>query len=244
MSRLVLLAGLLLPFAWAADSDPDPEPPGEFPKTTPADRLRSSNNLKQIGLALHNYHDTFGTFPALSLKDKAGKPTLSWRVALLPYLEEGELYKAFRLEEPWDSPHNKKLLSRMPKYYAPPIKGKPIRPDATYYQAFFGKGAAFEEHGLRLASFTDGASNTLLVAEAGEPVPWTKPVDLTYDVKKRIPKLGGLFPEGFQACMADGSVRFFSRKLDEKTLRALITRSGGEVIDWKAIPLLTLAERK
>jgi hypothetical protein len=244
---LAVLAALAAPRGDAAP-DPDPEPPAAWPRTSPADRARSAGNLKQIALAFHNHNDAYNGLPAHAIYSKAGKPLLSWRVALLPFLEEAALYKEFRLEEPWDSAHNKKLLARMPRVYAPPVSGKPVKPNATYYQVFTGpdtpfdpraaRGAAPVSLGARIpASFPDGTSNTLLVVEAAEAVPWTKPADLPYDARKAVPKLGGLFPEGFHAALVDGSVTFLGRKIDEKALRALITPAGGEVIDWKKVPL-------
>ena len=85
-----------------------------------ARRAQSMNNLKQFALAMHNYHDTNGKFPAASSFDKDGKPLLSWRVHVLPYLEQAELYKQFHLDEPWDSEHNKKLIEKMPNVLASP----------------------------------------------------------------------------------------------------------------------------
>ena len=83
---------------------------------------------------------------------------------------------------------------------------------------------------MALSDITDGTSNTIAIVEAREAVPWTKPVDLSYDDKKPLPKLGGLFDDGFHAVIADGSVRFFTPKLTERTLRSAITRDGGEVL--------------
>jgi hypothetical protein len=246
-SRLSFLAGLVLvaalfvllpPISPAAD---EPEPRGKWPRTKPADRDRSRNNLRQIVIAFHNFNDVYGGLPAAAIVDKAGKPLLSWRVAILPYIEEDKLYKEFRLNEPWDSKHNKKLLAKMPKIYAPTVSEKPAKADHTYYQVFTGPDTPFNPKAVRgnppvslgariPASFTDGTSNTILVVEAGEAVPWTKPVDLVYDAKKAIPKVGGLFPEGFHVAMADGSVKYIDRKIAEQTLRALITPAGGEVI--------------
>jgi prepilin-type processing-associated H-X9-DG protein len=196
-----------------------------------AERITSQNNLKQIVLAMHNYHDSMGAFPPAALCDKDGKPLLSWRVAILPYVEQANLYNQFKLDEPWDSAHNKKLLERMPPIYSPgQVKTK--EPNTTFYQVFVGKGAGFEgRQGLRITDFTDGTSNTVLVVEAGDPVPWTKPEDLPYDDKKPLPKVGGLHPDGFNAAFADGSVRFLRKAIKEETLRALITRNGGEVIN-------------
>lgn len=195
-------------------------------------RLKSANTLKQLALAMYAYESVHGRLPAAAIHGKDGKPLLSWRVAILPYIiGEDKLYEQFHLDEPWDSPHNKKLLAQMPKAYAP-VRGQTKEPYTTFYQVFVGPGAAFEgEKGLPLAEFTDGTSNTLLIVEAGEPVPWTKPIDLTFDPKKPLPKLGGLFPDLFNACFADGSVRPLRTNLAEKALRALITRNGGELVD-------------
>jgi hypothetical protein len=249
LSALVLTALVLLPQpAGCADDEPDPEPPSKWPKTTLAHRAVSVNNLKQLAIAFHNFTDTYGAMPAAAaICDKAGKPLLSWRVALLPYIEQANLYKEFKFDEPWDSKHNKKLLARMPKIYAPTISGKPRKPYTTYYQIFTGPNTPFNQRAARLkapycfgknipATFPDGTSNTFLIAEAGKPVPWTKPVDIAYDVKKAVPKLGGLFPEGFHVAVADGSTRYISRKIAARELRLLIDPADGQPIDWTKVP--------
>src|SRR5262245_59728137 len=99
-------------------ADPSPEPGPTWPSSTPAHRRTSQNNLKMVRLAMHNFHDAMGRFPAATAYAKNGKPLLSWRVAILPYIEEDALYRQFKLDEPWDSPHNKKLIAKMPKIYA------------------------------------------------------------------------------------------------------------------------------
>lgn len=196
-----------------------------------ANRMTSTNNLKQIALAMHNYHDTYRHLPMQAIHSKDGKPLLSWRVAVLPFLEEDDLYRQFKLDEPWDSTHNKKLLTQMPKTYAlPGVTTK--EPYTTHYQVFTGKGTLFD--GPNKTSFTrvtDGLSNTLLVVEAAEAVPWTKPDDLPYDPKKPLPKLGSFFTAGANAAFGDGAVRALRPTLAEEVLRALITASGGEVIN-------------
>src|SRR5690606_13567468 len=103
-------------------------------------RMTSSINLKQQGIGLHNFHDTFGQLPAAYNTDKDGKPLLSWRVGLLPFLEEGALYNEFHLDEPWDSDHNKKLIARMPAVYRSPNSKAPA--GKTIYLGVGGK------HGL------------------------------------------------------------------------------------------------
>jgi hypothetical protein len=198
-----------------------------------ASRMQSVNNLKQIALAMHNYHATYNHFPPQAIYSKEGKPLLSWRVLLLPYLEQDGLYRQFKLDESWDSPHNKKLLAQMPKVYADPNvhTTQPV----TVYQAFVGPGAFFEgKKGLSLgADFPDGTSNTLMVVEATNPVPWTSPDDLPYDPNKPLPKLGGHIDKRFAAAYCDGSVRLLNQNIKESVLRALITRNGGELIDPK-----------
>jgi RNA polymerase sigma factor (sigma-70 family) len=170
-----------------------------------------------------------------AISDKTGKPLLSWRVAILPWLEQDNLYKQFKLDEPWDSAHNKKLLDQMPAVYAPP---GPRDKDKyrTYYQAIVGQGAAWEPRGqMNWASFTDGTSNTILVVEAATPVPWTKPEDLPFVADQALPKFGGVFDGDFHALFADGRVHLISRRADEDQLRAAITAAGGEPVDFNKL---------
>jgi hypothetical protein len=206
-----------------------------------AAEIYSSNHLKQIFLAFHDYHDKYGVFPPATVYSKDGKtPLYSWRVAILPFLDDGEdslekLQKEFKLDEAWDSENNKKLLDKMPKVYAP-MSGKPKDKTATHYQVLVGGGAMFDDKKeLRTADVTDGEANTIMIVEAEEAVPWTKPDDLTYDPDKPLPKFGGLFNDGFHAMFADGKVRFIKKDTDEKLLRALITKAGGEKVDLKQL---------
>lgn len=192
---------------------------------------RSANNLKQIGLAMHNYHDVNGAFPPAAVCDKKGRPQLSWRVLILPYLEQEALYKQFKLDEPWDSEHNKKLIAKMPQVYAIPGTQKPGATE-TYYRVFVGNGAGFDWlTGTKIANITDGTSNTFMCATGATAVPWTKPDELEFDPAKDPSKLMGMVVDGkAQVAMFDGSVRTLSKLPSADTLRALITRSGGEVV--------------
>jgi RNA polymerase sigma factor (sigma-70 family) len=196
-----------------------------------AARTVDSNNLKQMVIALHNYHATYNHLPPATIADKDGKPLLSWRVAILPYIEQEALYRQFHLDEPWDSEHNSKLLEKMPQIYA--IPNHPAKePSATYYQVFTGKGTPFDNPiGNAFTDITDGLSNTLMIVEAARAVPWTKPEDLTYAADKALPKLGGVYAEGFMAAFCDGSVQFISKNTSEQKVRALITRNGGEIVE-------------
>jgi RNA polymerase sigma factor (sigma-70 family) len=206
--------------------------------------LQSANNLHRLALAMHSYHDVYQEFPAHATYSKDGKPLLSWRVAVLPYTKYRDLYKQFKLDEAWDGPHNKKLLARMPEFYAPIGKSSP-EPFSTFYQVFVGKGAAFEaKRRVRIADFTDGCSNTILIAEAGKAVPWTKPEDLPYAPDKPLPSIAGMFKGVLNVAAADGSVHLLPKKLDEKLLRALITGDGRENVDFEDVELRPRARTK
>jgi prepilin-type processing-associated H-X9-DG protein len=198
-----------------------------------ARRAQCVNNLKQIGLAMHNYASANDAFPAPANTGKQGKALLSWRVAILPYIEQQGLYNKFKLDEPWDSPHNIALLKEMPSLYGCPSRaaGEPF---TTTYQVFMGKGALFEDgKGAKIADVTDGLSTTIMAVEAREAVPWTKPDDLPFD-PAAAPSLFGAasnHPGGFNVLFADGSVRFIKTSISVQTFRALITRAGGEVVN-------------
>ena len=198
-----------------------------------AKRSQSVNNIKQMMLAYHNYHATNNVFPPAVISDGEGKPLLSWRVAILPFIEQEALYKEFHLDEPWDSAHNKTLIERMPNMYG--SLGAPTKtPFSTFYQTFVGPGALNEKKGSKgtdLMSITDGTSNTIAIVEAADAVIWTKPDDVVFDPEKPLPKFGGMgFPGGFNAGFCDGSVRFIKNSVNPDVLKALITKAGGEVI--------------
>jgi hypothetical protein len=130
------------------------------------------------------------------------------------------------LDEPWDSEHNKKLIDKVPPIYLSP-DDDPKKP-LTRYQAFVGKGAFFEgTAGLRIADFTDGLSNTIMVVEAHKGVLWSKPEDLAFDDGKLLPRVVDPKKNGFMAALCDGSVRFFKKSMKEGTLRLYIQRNDG-----------------
>ncbi|MGH7169411.1 MAG: DUF1559 domain-containing protein, partial [Gemmataceae bacterium] len=205
-----------------------------------ATRAQSINNLKQMMLAMHNYNVAYNTLPpagvgAPGLPPARRKPLLSWRVAILPFIDQQLLYNQFKLDEPWNGPNNIKLLARMPKIYMLPGDGK-TPSDHTHYQVFVGNGAAFDKtRGHGIADFTDGTSNTILIVEAEKAVPWTKPEDVSFDPSKPIvPLMSRYFHGVFHVAMADGSVRQVVPAISENTLKAAITRRGGDVLgaDW------------
>jgi hypothetical protein len=194
-------------------------------------RFRSVNNMKQIGLAIHNYVGANNHLPPpVLLGGKSGRVPYSWRVAILPYVEQQELYNAYNFDEPWDGPNNRKLLDRMPDVYGHPSVGNADRTHTAYFvfsgpETMLGKGKK-----PTFADITDGTSNTLLVVEAKREIPWTQPEDILFDPQGPLPQLGGFTPDGFNATFGDGSVRYLKNSINPVVLKALITRAGGEVI--------------
>ncbi len=198
-----------------------------------ARRSAAVNQMKRIAIAMHNYHDANKKFPARVITDADGNPLLSWRVALLPYLEDGgaQLYKEFHLDEPWDSEHNSKLIARMPAVYGNPNF---TSPGMTVYLALAGEGTIFgEAEGLGIRRITDGTSNTAMIVEADpiRAVEWTRPDDLLVDMDNPKDGVGNLRPGIFNVALADGSVHAISTDVDADVLRSLYTYAGGEVVE-------------
>jgi hypothetical protein len=189
-------------------------------------------------MALMSYSATHHRLPPAAVCGEDGKPLYSWRVMILPFIEEDELYKDFHLDEPWDSPHNIKLVERMPRLYAlpPRVAARNRVPDGyTVCHVFVGRNAAFEgKDGLRMSDFTDGLSDTILVIEAGEPVPWTKPEELPYDPDQPLPPLSAPFKDMIRLAMGFGGARHIRLPISEASLRAAITRNGNDTLgpDW------------
>jgi len=197
-----------------------------------ARRAQSSNNLKQLALAMHIYADVHGSFPPAVLIGPDGKTPHSWRVAILPYLEQDALYRQYKFDEPWDSENNQRVLEQMPVFFRSPNDER--RGFNTSYFAITGEGTLFSgKQGSRFADITDGTSNTIMFVEAQRDIPWTKPEDIPLD-QATPPQLGGFANNGFNAAFADGSVRFMSNQVDPAMLKALITKAGGEVVNFPA----------
>lgn len=254
LALLLFVALIALPACKKKKGDDDGDSPGStnsggtagagglgLTEVIPGVMQSGRNNLKVIGLAFHNYHDAINHFPCGICGPDRKTAGLSWRVQILPYIEQDGLYRQFKLNEPWDSPHNKSLIGNMPKAYAPPGGYTPT--GFTYYRAFSGPGTAMPPptaavgpglplRGLRIPDIRDGVSNTAFVVEAAEPVIWTKPEELPYNPKGPLPRVGGIFAEGTNVLMGDGSVRFLSkRQAIEQQWRALITANGGEILN-------------
>lgn len=211
--------------------------------------------LKQFGLALHNYHDVHGAFPPAFVLGPDGQKWHSWRVLILRELEQSPLYDAYRFDEPWDGPNNRKLIEKMPEIFACPSQPCPAKkavllsigvlacsggPSAesgfTSYAAVLGQDCAFRGAlPVSIQDVTDGMSNTMMIGECTRTkIPWTKPDDIDIAF---FSKLGG--PEGFGSrhdggshfLMGDGTVRFLSTNTPQTTVDGLFTRNGGEKID-------------
>ncbi len=201
-----------------------------------ARRAQCSNNLKQIALALHNYHDVYKCFPPAVITDKDGKPMRSWRVAILPFMEQKALYDRWNFNEPWNSPNNRVVASAViPQYRCPSDPG--TSPTETTYVMITGKGTigGLPNEIVRLPDITDGSSNTIIVVEVtGTGIAWAEPRDLTLEeLSLRLNDgsgkcIGSLHPGGANVAMADGSVRFISDTVDPQTLRRLILRNDGQ----------------
>lgn len=199
-----------------------------------ARRAQSMNNLKQIGLGMHMAADQAkGVFPSPASRTADGKPLLSWRVHHLPFLGQDELYKRFKLDEPWDSPANKKLIAQMPVFYRSPASKLAREEGKTNYVLPTGEGTMFaRREGMKIAGITDGTSNTIMALEVNDDaaVVWTKPEDWEFNPKQPLANLGGLYEGGFIALYADGSVRFLSLPEAKEKLPALLSPTGGEVV--------------
>ena len=214
---LPLLAGLLLPAAQQTRAA--------------ARRTESTNNCRQMALAMHNFESANGHLPAQASYDAEGKPLLSWRVHILPYVDQQELYAKFHLDEPWDSPHNKKLIPQIPRLYqSPSVENQNGK---TVYLGVAGDGMMFGKDKKTFASVTDGTSNTIWTVEADPEMAleWTKPEDWKFDPKDPLHGLGHVQAGGFIAGYVDGSVRFLPAGIDPGQWKSMLTLGGGEVLE-------------
>ena len=194
-----------------------------------ARRSASMNNLKQIGIALHNYHDVHNEFPPAVVTDANGQPLYSGRVLLLPFLEQGALYEQWDKSASWDSPQNMALSQQVIQTFHDPSSPTPVNAPHTNYEFLTGQGAIFEQ-GVKhsMATITDGTSNTAAVMESKDNgMSWAAPGG--YDINS-----GGLppgnHPGGNLVLMADGSVKFISQSINPQVLRSITTRNGGEPV--------------
>ena len=250
----IILSGGVMPFIWMLVGSSWVGFQQGFEAATCA------NHFDYISLAFHNAASTNNQLMPLAIVDADGRPLLSWRVALLPFIGQEQLHREFHLDEPWDSPHNILLLPRMPEIYACPSSPIPPSEGITLYVAAAGPGMFFDAPepipgtamiGVPLAAIHDGTSNTILVLESGRNngVPWTSPQEMTVDIDEAIDVLREAMTVDIDKAIdalreaktnhffvvrtilfGDGSVREISQQIDATTLRALFTRDAGDVV--------------
>jgi prepilin-type processing-associated H-X9-DG protein len=211
-----------------------------------ARRAQCMINMRQILLAFHNYHDVINGLPPLYTVDKNGKPLHSWRVLILPFIEQRELYEQIRLNEPWNSEYNKQFHNVRIPIYSCPLCSQ-IKDDKNCcYSVIAGEGIepAKNERDKTCGTFAriqDGTSNTLAVVEVKEPFCWMDPTadiklaDLDKGINQKDSKVGSSHPGGMNVALFDGSTRFIPETVDKKVLKALGMRNSGESIPFDKI---------
>ena len=200
--------------------------------------------VRQFMLAILNYESVHGTFPPAYETDDAGKPIHSWRVLILPFIEEQALYNRYRFDEPWDGPSNIKLLNQMPNIYACPMHRD--HPDRTPYKLVVDEGTLFDGGQRRtFADIIDGASKTFgVIEDTRNPVPWTKPEDLT--IQQAVDALSNQNPRhvahilhrqfstlllGSSVAFMDGSSQMLGPKVSTADLRSCCLIADGRIVD-------------
>ncbi|MEW4489854.1 DUF1559 domain-containing protein [Thalassoglobus sp. JC818] len=207
-----------------------------------ARRAQCKNNLKQIGLALHNYHDANAMFPP----HQSGSPLHSWRVNLLPYLDQGPLYETYDFDEEWNEGANKTVAKTKLSFYQCPSVPKAAQGDVyprTDYFAVTGEETAWpDSRATRLSDFFDVSANTVMIVEACgiEEIPWCEPRDVELTDEALGINLPGPEPHSSPGIIssyhrsranvlfADGATRFLSENIEPAVLKAMLTRSGND----------------
>ncbi len=212
-----------------------------------ARRMQCTCTYKGIALALHNYHDKYKSLPPAYTVDRHGKPLHSWRVLILPFIEQQKLYDQIRLDEPWDSEYNRQFHSEEIRSFqcptgtaaAPLHQRFPTLRTAgnCYISVVIGDQTAFPDaRSIQFKDITDGTSNTILLVERLLPVCWMDPnheivFSTAIEGANRNYNGIGSFHEGvFQAALGDGSVQTYSENIAPDELEALLTIAGGEKV--------------
>ena len=233
----------------AESSVPTAGPPPAFPRVSQLEkplelverRQRTIDNLTSIGAAITRHTEAKRRFPASAIYSSSGRPLLSWRVELLPYLGYEELYKQFRLEEPWDSPHNQLLLPYIPAQYQSPERFD----EKTNYLAPIASFTAYQgKRGMGTRKIEDGLENTVVVLEADDEaaVPWTEPADLTLNLYRLNTNVGNLRQDGFFVIWGNGEITRIRPDATEAELRSVFTIDAGEPISSLAVRANATAE--
>jgi hypothetical protein len=201
-----------------------------------ARRTVSANNLRQQVLAAHNYESAHRRFPAGYTQDQQGNRLLSWRVQILPFIEQGHLYEQFHLDEPWDSPHNQQLLKQMPDVFRSPMSS--AGEGMTVYRGIGGKAGVLQgsadNRGTTFGQITDGTSGTIFLIETTDElaVPWTKPDEGLDPDNFERDAVFGLYPGGTNIARCDGSVNFLADTTSPDKLRAMMMMNDGLPVSW------------
>ncbi|MEZ5943601.1 MAG: DUF1559 domain-containing protein [Planctomycetaceae bacterium] len=199
---------------------------------------QSKNNLKQIGLALYNYHDVYGTLPPGSIEQEDGTVSLSWQGSILPYVDQDPLFNQIEMGADWNGPENHMVRSTVVPVYLNPSVAEVMAPDGLPASHYAGNINIFlRNRGLRFREITDGLSNTIIVGEVttglkswGDPTNLRDPADGLGDTPQQFGLRRRPSGAGAQFLMADGAVRFISQEADPEVLKALSTPDGGEIV--------------
>ncbi|QDT97053.1 DUF1559 family PulG-like putative transporter [Gimesia aquarii] len=197
-----------------------------------ARRSMSKNNMKQIGLALHNYHDVFSQFPPGGTATADGKPYHSWQTAILPFVDQAPLYNDIDFDVAWDDPSNQIIFEQeIPTYLNPSIEEK-ISPDGLGLSHYVGNELVMKKNGnIGIRDMTDGTSNTILAVETGQNFkPWGDPTSIAKPTEIMGQGKKSSFRGGNHVLMGDGSVRFVSENIDPETLKNLSIPNDGKAI--------------
>ena len=208
---------------------------------TARDRSLCCGNLSCIALGLHSYTDTYDCFPPAYTVDESGRPLHSWRVLILPHMDNAALYDQIRLDEPWDSPHNTALAQHMPAFYRCPGHADDGS-SHTHYLAIVGQGTAFPgPESVRIRDIVDGLSRTVAVAETTESVHWMEPRDMPFDGMSFTINdpaghaLGGPHTGGVNVLFCDDSLEFLPETVPPDIVRLLLLRDDHEQFDWEDV---------
>ncbi len=193
-------------------------------------RSQCQNNLKQIGLALHNYEEAHGFFPPAYTVDAKGKPLHSWRTLILPFIDQQDLYDQIDLSKPWNDPANSKAYNTALDFYSCPATE--LAPTETVYLAVVTPESVFQPTRPRaIKDITDGTSNTLMITEAAthHAVHWMSPLDPNELMVLGFGRGNNLHHErGAHFLFADGSVHFLLSDTSVEMLHSLTTIDGDD----------------
>jgi hypothetical protein len=206
-----------------------------------ASRQQSTNNLNQVGIAMHSHHDVTWKLHGPFADPPPGSPPsalpsnlsdrLSWRAAILPYIEHDNVYKQLKFDQPWNSPANTGPANIPIRPYCDPLDG-PASAN-TRIRCFYDNGALFDSdprQRVGLSGVTDGASNTIAYVESADLMPWAQFNEYLFNPNGALPNMGHPQRNFIMIVMADGSVRTVKKTVNPQSFKAAITRTGDEVL--------------